>query len=153
MGHWGPKSTSSLFFCSISSVPLRGPLCYLPLLSLPHQTQIAPNFLTPSRLQTGSLYMPATSQTPPLSPHSSQASSTHGSDILRSLLSPPTSQAWGRIAHPCSPLAWLVAALYCVLPLGHRQLSPSFFYCSGHVFGLFCPLSLAQSKKTPSWGL
>lgn len=73
MGHWGPKSTS-LSFCSISSVPLRGPLCYLPLLSLPHQTQIAPNFLTPSRLQTGSLYMTATSQTPPLSPHSSQVS-------------------------------------------------------------------------------
>lgn len=164
MGHWDPKSTS-VSFCSISSLPLRGPLCYLPLLSLPSWSPVtasppdtnSPKLLfvvTLSRLQTGSLHTTADfSNTSPSLLTTPKLHPIHGSVILRSLLSPPTSQPWDRIACPCPPFAWLVAPLYYVHPLGHRQLSPGFFYFSGHAFGLFCPLSLAQSKQTPSWGL
>lgn len=163
MGHWDPKSTSASF-CPISSLPLWGPLCCLPLLSLPSWSPVtasppdtnSPKLLfvvTLSRLQTGSLYRTADfSNTSPSLLIIPKLHPIHGSVVLRSLLSPPTSQAWDRIARPCPPFAWLVAPLYYVHPLGHRQLSPGLFYFSGHSFGLFCPLSLSKLHPGDSMG-
>lgn len=163
MGHWDPKSTSASF-CPISSLPLRGPLCCLPLLSLPSWSPVnasppdtnSPKLLfvvTLSRLQTGSLYRTADfSNTSPSLLIIPKLHPIHGSVVLRSLLSPPTSQAWDRIDRPCPPFAWLVAPLHYVHPLGHRQLSPGLFYFSGHSFGLFCPLSLSKLHPGDSMG-
>lgn len=143
MGHWDPKS-SSVSHCSISS--LCEGCCAAFTLSdspvdpqwlLPHQTQIPPHFLTLSRLQTGSLYMTADfSNTSPLSSLTPKLHPIHGSDILRLLLSPPTSQ--GQNSLSLSTFYWSRGStVLCSSFRSRATVSPVFFYFSGHSFGLF----------------
>lgn len=144
MGHWDPKS-SSVSHCSISSLCEGRCAAFTffdspvdPQWQLPHLIQIPPNFLTLSRLQTGSLYMTADfSNTSPLS------------SLLPSFI-PFTVQIFyghcclhrhpkDRIACPCPPFTWLEAPLYYVHPLGHGQLSPGFFLLLWPLFEFVLP--------------